>query len=432
MARLLMPSLILTLIAMLLLLPHNTGASASYRKNSLRVRRARLGQGLLPPLLLSLPSQVQEVAVAPAGSDYLSPSPSEPAGVASNYLSPLPLPSDPPADFLLPLTTEAPPSYLAPLPSDALPSVSDYLGPVNDPTGYPATQSVDITYLPPRDDPPSYGEVEDSPNQSTNPARCTLVEETVLDLVEETQCRQMVRCRELIQCRVTRETVCSNVTEEVEEELCELVDGPEECSDIVRTVIETECKVVTEEKCSEEYVTEYKEECEYTTVQDKVCSSGYSPSYSDQCVTQRAPGRAPRRLCRKVPQLPINTCRLVARQVPNCKQVPVQRPSPNCQPQEREVCNPVARRVVEEECRFITRNQCATVKRPIEREVCDDEEEELCGEVEEQCGDVEEDCREVVIEKPRIVSREVCDQRTDDSLQVSQGYLGPSSSFGAP
>ena len=279
MARLLMPSLFFTLIALLLFLPSDTGASASYRKNSLRVRRARLGQGLLPPLLLSLPSQVQEVAVAPAGSDYLSPSPSEPAGVANNYLSPLP--SDPPADFLLP--EPAPPSYLSPQPSDPLPSVSDYLGPVNDPTGYPDTQSVDITYLPPQDDPPSsYGEVEDSPNQSTNPSRCTVVEETVLDLVEETQCRQMVRCRELIQCRVTRETVCSNVTEEVEEEQCEPVDGPEDCSDVVRTVIETECKVVTEEKCSEEYVTEYKEECEYNTVQDKVCSSGYSPSYSDQ------------------------------------------------------------------------------------------------------------------------------------------------------
>ena len=162
-------------------------------------------------------------------------------------------------------------------------AVSDYLVPVDDPTGYPDTQSVDITYLPPRDDPPSsYGEVEDSPNQSTNPSRCTVVEETVLDLVEETQCRQMVRCRELIQCRVTRETVCSNVTEEVEEEQCEPVDGLEDCSDVARTVIETECSVVTEEKCSEEYVTEYKEECEYSTVQDKVCSSGYSPSYSDQ------------------------------------------------------------------------------------------------------------------------------------------------------
>ena len=94
--------------------------------------------------------------------------------------------------------------------------------------------------------------------------------------------------------------------------------------------------------------------------------------------------------------------------------------------------------------------------RPVEREVCEEEEEELCGEVEEQCGDVEEDCRssdddakvyilvgilcghsmtnrsmmmmilmmiihrEVIIEKPRTVSREVCDQRTDDSVQVSQ------------
>ena len=284
MARLLvMPSLIFTL---LLLLPYSE-ASTSHRKNSLRVRRARLGQGLLPPLLLSLPSQVQEVAVAPAASsDYLSPSASEPAGVANSYLSPLP--SDPPADFVFPLTTEAAPaSYLAPQSSDALPSVSNYLGPaIDDPVGYPDTQSVDITYLPPRDDPPpsSYGEVDDSPNEPTNPSKCTLVEETVLDLVEETQCRQMVRCRELVQCRVTRETVCSNVTDEVEEELCEPVDGPEECSDVVRTVIETECEVVTEEKCEEEYVVEYKEECEYSTVQDKVCSSGYSPSYSDQVI----------------------------------------------------------------------------------------------------------------------------------------------------
>ena len=238
MARLLVPSLIFTLL--LLLLPFSE-ASASQRKNSLRVRRARLGQGLLPPLLLSLPSQVQEVAVAPAASsDYLSPSASEPSGVANSYLSPLP--SDPPADFVFPLTTEAAPAgYLSPQSSDALPSVSDYLEPaVDDPVGYPDTQSVDITYLPPRDDPPSsYGEVEDSPNEPTNPSKCTLVEETVLDLVEETQCRQMVRCRELVQCRVTRETVCSNVTDEVEEELCEPVDGPEECSDVVRTVIET-------------------------------------------------------------------------------------------------------------------------------------------------------------------------------------------------
>ena len=41
-------------------------------------------------------------------------------------------------------------------------------------------------------------------------------------------------------------------------------------------------QVVTEEKCEEEYVVELKEECEYSTVQDKVCSQGYSPSYSDQ------------------------------------------------------------------------------------------------------------------------------------------------------
>ena len=40
--------------------------------------------------------------------------------------------------------------------------------------------------------------------------------------------------------------------------------------------------MVTEEKCEEEYVVELKEECEYSTVQDKVCSQGYSPSYSDQ------------------------------------------------------------------------------------------------------------------------------------------------------
>ena len=44
-------------------------------------------------------------------------------------------------------------------------------------------------------------------------------------------------------------------------------------------------QVVTEEKCEEEYVVELKEECEYSTVQDKVCSQGYSPSYSDQVCT---------------------------------------------------------------------------------------------------------------------------------------------------
>ena len=47
--------------------------------------------------------------------------------------------------------------------------------------------------------------------------------------------------------------------------------------------------MVTEEKCEEEYVVELKEECEYSTVQDKVCSQGYSPSYSDQvCTVQEA------------------------------------------------------------------------------------------------------------------------------------------------
>ena len=86
MARFLMPSLILTLIPLLILLPHKT--DASFRKNSLRVRRARLGQGRLPPLLLSLPSQVEEVAVAPAGSAYLSPSASEPAGESAAVLCP--------------------------------------------------------------------------------------------------------------------------------------------------------------------------------------------------------------------------------------------------------------------------------------------------------------------------------------------------------
>ena len=217
MARLLvMPSL----IALLLLLPFNSEASASQRKNSLRVRRARLGQGLLPPLLLSLPSQVQEVAVAPAASSdfYLSPSASEQVA-ANSYLSPLPSEL---SDFVFPLTTEepAPASYLAPESSEALPSVSDYLGPAldQDPVvGYPDTQSVDITYLPPRDDPPpssygeevppsSYGEdvVDDSPNQPTNPSKCTLVEDTIVELVEETQCRQMVRCRELVQCRLDK------------------------------------------------------------------------------------------------------------------------------------------------------------------------------------------------------------------------------------
>ena len=66
----------------------------------------------------------------------------------------------------------------------------------------------------------------------------------MVDLVEETQCRQMVRCRELVQCKVTRETVCSNVEEEEEEEVCDPVDGPEQCEDVERTVIETECQVL--------------------------------------------------------------------------------------------------------------------------------------------------------------------------------------------
>ena len=35
--------------------------------------------------------------------------------------------------------------------------------------------------------------------------------------------------------------------------------------------------------------------------------------------------------------------------------------------------------------------------RPTEREVCEEEEDEQCGEVEEQCADVEEDCRFVFV-----------------------------------
>ena len=54
-------------------------------------------------------------------------------------------------------------------------------------------------------------------------------------------------------------------------------------------------QVVTEEKCEEEYVVELKEECEYSTVQDKVCSQGYSPSYSDQvCTLYSARDQIPR------------------------------------------------------------------------------------------------------------------------------------------
>ena len=90
------------------------------------------------------------------------------------------------------------------------------------------------------------------------------------------------------------------------------------------------CKTVTEEPCEEEYLVQYKEECRYWTVEDRMCSSGYSASYSSQCRTRRPPGRAPSRQCRSIPQLPVKTCRLVARQVPNCTQVPVKRPVNKC------------------------------------------------------------------------------------------------------
>ena len=44
----------------------------------------------------------------------------------------------------------------------------------------------------------------------------------------------------------------------------------------------------------------------------------------------------------------------------------------------------------------LDQNRCTImliIIRPVVTEVCEDEEDEQCGDVEEQCSDVEEDCR---------------------------------------
>jgi hypothetical protein len=312
------------MLPLVLLLPLVLAEPAGPRA-ALRVRRARVGPGLLPPLLLSLPSEVR-----------------------------------------------------------------------------PVQQS----YLPP---------VEDAASS------CRVVEEQVVEKEQEVQCRQVIRCRETIRCRVRVEEVCRNRTVFEEVEQC----GPVQTQQCEEQPPAQECNTVTEEKCEEAaYQTEYKEECEYDTVEDKVCSSGYSVSYSDQCLTRRLPGRSPRRLCRKVPQYPNKTCRLVPRQVPRCRQVAVPRPG-GCRQVQRQQCRAVLREPV---CRALVTVRCRAVPVARRQEQCGDEETQQCTAMEEDCGQPAEDCRQVTVERPVTVVREVCEPAEAGSAAepVQAGYLSPS------
>ena len=335
-------------------------ADPALRHPALRVRRARAGSGRLPPLLLSLPSQVEEEYV-------LAPAASEAVG--------------------------APGGYLAPSETVAAPS----------------------SYLPPPSDP------------ATGPA-CIVEEVVEVERVEEVQCVQMTRCRQVVTCRVEVRNLCANVTVEEEVEQCVPV-AEQVCDDVASNSIE-ECKVVTEEKCEEEYTVEYKEECSYETVEDQVCSAGYSVSYSDECVTRQLPGvPRPVRLCRKVPQFPVNTCRLVARQVPRCRQVPVRRPA--CRQVERQVCGQAAAQPV---CRVAIRDKCTTTTVPREEERCGEEEQEQCTDGEEECLPPTEQCRTVQVERPKTVLREVCEEEEEGGYSEPESalssYLGPGAGYG--
>ena len=155
--------------------------------------------------------------------------------------------------------------------------------------------------------------------------------------VTEEQCRteSTTSCQlSPVQCTTAEETECNDYVETEFQQTCE-DKTVNICEDVLQNETQTLCNNIITEKCESSYQTELKDECTYETVIEKVCSTGYSVAYNDQCrivpQTQCKRGggcsRVPRKLCIKVPCVE-----------GKCKKVPVNRPIKECSLLDREVC----------------------------------------------------------------------------------------------
>ena len=157
---------------------------------------------------------------------------------------------------------------------------------------------------------------------------------------------------------------------------------------------------------------------------ENVCPTGYSVSYRDQCKvvpqTQCKQGggckRVPRKLCTKVPKYPAKQCRNIPRVEGKCKKVPVKRPTNKCVPVEREVCTEVPVQEVIKRCVYTNQPSCTQTPVNIVRNVCEEEEKEVCPDAQEVCSTYPNTvCQEVTVQQPRKVTREVCQEEFGES-----------------
>ena len=283
-----------------------------------------------------------------------------------------------------------------------------YLAPPPDSDSDSSVEDPSLDYLPP-------------PEENTDAAlSCSIIEEVVYEDVTEEQCRtkSTTSCQQSpVQCTTAQETECNDYVETEYQQTCE-DKTVNICEDVLQNQTQTLCNNIITEKCEDDYQTELKDECTYETVIEKVCSTGYSVSYNDQCrivpQTQCKRGfgcrRVPRKFCSKVPKYPTKQCRNIPRVEGKCKKVPVKRPINKCFPVEREVCEEVPFQQVIKKCVYTNRPECKQTPVEVIKNACQQVEKEFCPEPEEICETFPTTiCENVIVQKPRTVEREVCD-----------------------
>ena len=242
---------------------------------------------------------------------------------------------------------------------------------------------------------------------------CRVVTTSVEEEVEENQCQQVTTTSCFnntlnstpADCYTTVDEDCGDVTETQTQEVCKenIVNT---CENEIQNFTKNYCRFVRDEKCESGYLTELKDECQYETIYETVCTWGYLVSYQDQCNELDSS-------CRKVPKYPTKQCREVPRIQGQCKKVPVKRPNNNCEPVERVLCTEVPYQQLIKKCVYTNRPVCTQEQVEVVRNVCNTVEKEICtiAVTEEECQPVTENvCQTVLVPRTRIVEEEICDE----------------------
>merc|ERR1719411_2040453 len=148
-------------------------------------------------------------------------------------------------------------------------------------------------------------------------------------------------------------------------------------------------------------------ECQYETVLETVCSTGYLVAYQDECNQVES-----KQSCKKVPKYPTRQCRKVPRVEGKCRKVPVKRPNNNCSPLQRVVCEEIPYKQLIKKCVYTNRPICTQKPVEVVRNICNTVEKEICtiAVTEGECQPVTENlCQTVLVPRVRTVEREICE-----------------------